>query len=166
MSFYEEALRANARYAERYAHGELPTPPARKVAVLTCMDARLMPDQFLGFGIGDAHVIRNAGALATEDAIRSLIISTHLLGTREILIIPHTDCGMLTFREDEVKKQLQQRYGADASELHLYPFTDLHESLKQQVQRVRQCPFIARDIPIYGLIYHVETGRLEEVTRA
>lgn len=166
MSFYEEALQANARYAESFRQGDLPTPPSRKAAVLTCMDARLMPDQFLGFGIGEVHVIRNAGALATDDAIRSLVISTNLLGTREILIIAHTGCGMLTFRDEEVQRQLQQQYGADASDLSLHAFPDLHESVRKQVQRVRECPFIAKHIPIHGLVYHVETGRLEEVTHA
>lgn len=166
MSFYEEALKANARYAEGFKHGDLPAPPARKAAVLTCMDARLMPDQFLGFGIGEVHVIRNAGALATDDAIRSLVISTNLLGTREILVIAHTGCGMLTFRDEDVQKQLQQQYGADASHFALHAFADLHESVRQQVQRLRECPFIAKDIPVHGLIYHVETGKLEEVVHA
>ncbi|MER3472659.1 MAG: carbonate dehydratase [Armatimonadota bacterium] len=166
MSFYGEALQANARYAAGFKHGDLPAPPARKAVVLTCMDARLMPDQFLGFGIGEVHVIRNAGALATDDAIRSLVISTNLLGTREILVIAHTGCGMLTFRDEEVQKQLQQQYGADASHFALHAFADLHESVRQQVQRVRECPFIAKDIPVHGLIYHVETGKLEEVAHA
>lgn len=166
MSFYQEAVQANARYAEGFQHGDLPMPPSRKVAVLTCMDARLMPDQFLGFSIGEVHVIRNAGALATDDAIRSLVISTNLLGTREILIIAHTGCGMLTFRDEEVQQQLQQQYGSDASGFALHAFPDLHESIRKQVQRVRECPFIAKDIPVHGLIYHVETGRLEEVIHA
>lgn len=166
MSFYEEALKANARYAAGFKHGDLPAPPARKAVVLTCMDARLMPYQFLGFGIGEVHVIRNASALATDDAIRSLVISTNLLGTREILVIAHTGCGMLTFRDEEVQKQLQQQYGADASHFALHAFAGLHESVRQQVQRVRECPFIAKDIPVHGLIYHVETGKLEEVVHA
>ncbi|MEJ5252972.1 MAG: carbonic anhydrase [Chthonomonadetes bacterium] len=166
MSFYEEALQANARYAEGFQYGHLPLPPARKAVVLTCMDARLIPNEFLGFNIGEVHVIRNAGALATDDAIRSLVISTNLLGTREIVIIAHTDCGMLTFRDDEVREQLQQNYGADASNLALHAFSDLHESVRKQVQRVRECPFIAKDIPVHGLIYHVETGKLEEVAHA
>jgi carbonic anhydrase len=166
MSFYEEALQANARYAEGFAHGQLPLPPSRKAVVLTCMDARLMPDQFLGFNIGEVHVIRNAGALATDDALRSLIISTNLLGTREILVIAHTGCGMLTFRDEDVRRDLEQKYGADASTLALHAFPDLHESVRQQVQRVRECPFIAKDIRVHGLIYHVETGRLEEVVHA
>lgn len=166
MSFYYEALEANARYAEGFQHGHLPLPPSRRAAVLTCMDARLIPNEFLGFHIGEVHVIRNAGALATDDAIRSLVISTNLLGTREILIIAHTGCGMLTFSDSEVQKQLQQQYGADASGFALHAFPDLHESVRKQVQRVRECPFIAKDIPIYGLIYHVETGKLEEVTHA
>lgn len=166
MSFYVEALQANLRYAEGFKHGDLPTPPARRAVVLTCMDARLMPDQFLGFGIGEVHVIRNAGALATDDAIRSLVISTNLLGTREILVVAHTGCGMLTFRDEEVQRQLQQQYGADASGFALHAFADLYESVRKQVQRVRECPFIAKDIPIHGLVYHVETGKLEEVVHA
>lgn len=166
MSFYEEVLQANLRYAEGFQHGDLPLPPARKAVVLTCMDARLMPDQFLGFSIGEVHVIRNAGALATDDAIRSLVISTNLLGTREILVIAHTGCGMLTFRDEEGQKQLQQQYGADASNFALQAFPDLHESVRKQVQRVRECPFIAKDVAVHGLIYHVETGKMEEVVHA
>ncbi len=166
MSFYEEALQANKKYAEQFTYGHLPTPPSRKAAVLTCMDARIMPDRILGFDIGEVHVIRNAGAIATDDALRSLIISINLLGTREILVIAHTGCGMLTFKDEEVRQQLQEKYGVDASGLALLAFPDLHEGVRQQVQRIRECPFIPKDVPVYGLIYHVETGQLEEVVQA
>ncbi len=166
MAFYEEALKANEAYAANFQHGDLPIPPSRKAVVVTCMDARIMPDRILGFDIGEVHVIRNAGGLVTDDALRSLVISVNLLGTREILVIEHTDCGMLKFTDEAIQQQLQERYGVDADGFPLHTFSDLRENLRQQVQRVRACPFIPKDVPVYGLIYHVETGRLEEVVRA
>jgi carbonic anhydrase len=140
-------------------------PPARHAAVLVCMDARLHPEKFLGLSIGDAHVIRNAGGRASDDAIRSLILSSKLLGTREFAVIHHTDCGMLTFSNAELQEKLAAETGADASGIDFLPFSDLEESVRDDVNRIRSSPFIAEDIPVSGFVYGVRTGRLQEVTR-
>src|SRR5579875_1456462 len=129
MSVLSELLDANARYAASFTKGNLPTPPARKVAILTCMDARLDPAKFLGLQEGDAHVIRNAGGRADESAIRSLIISYKLLGTREFIVIHHTECGMLTLSNDALRQQLKNDLHADASQIDFLPFHDLDESV-------------------------------------
>jgi carbonic anhydrase len=128
-------------------------PPARKLAVVACMDARLMVDQVLGLKIGDAHVIRNAGGLATEDALRCLVISHHLLGTQEFFVIEHTGCGMLTFDEEPVKQQIARATGADTAALRLYPFKNLEENLTAQVRKIKECPWIPKTIPVHGFIY-------------
>lgn len=159
-----EVLEANRRYAEVFDRSKLASPPARHIAVVACMDARMHVEEIMGLRTGDAHVIRNAGGLATEDAIRSLVISYRLLGTREFFILEHTDCGMLKFREEEVKQAIAQELGADVSGLRLYPFADLRENLREQVRLVRESPWIPKDIPVHGLLYHVEDGRLEQVT--
>lgn len=157
----EQVLDANARYAERFRAGDLPLPPARKLAIIACMDARLNPADALGLAVGDAHVIRNAGGLATDDAIRSLVISQHLLGTEEVLVIEHTDCGMLTFEDEPVRRRIATSQGADA-DLPLLPFPDLESNLHAQVERIRAHPWI-KEVPVTGLIYEVETGRLRPV---
>src|SRR6185437_4302390 len=125
MSVRSEMLDANARYAASFTKGDLPMPPGRKVAILTCMDARLDPAKFLGLQEGDAHVIRNAGGRASDDAIRSLVISQELLGTREVVVIHHVDCGMLSFQNAELQARLKERFGADASDIDFLPFSDL-----------------------------------------
>lgn len=163
MAMLETSLKANEAYAASYHQNSLVMPPAKQLAVVACMDARLMPDQFLGFGIGDAHVIRNAGGLASDDAIRSLVISYKLLGTREIFVVNHTDCGMLTFEEDAVKAQLAKDTGADTSSLRLHPFKNLEENVKAQVRKIADNPWIPNEIPVYGFIYQVEDGRLRRV---
>ena len=163
MSVLDTSLKANQTYAASFGDNSLPMPPAKQFAVLACMDARLMPDQFLGFGIGDAHVIRNAGGLATDDAIRSLVISYKLLGTREFFVVNHSDCGMLTFEEDAVKAQLAKDTGADTGPLRLYPFKNLEENVRVQVGKIRSCPWIPNDTPVYGFIYQVEDGRLRQI---
>src|ERR687885_1546537 len=117
MSVTNEVLQANQEFAESFDRGDLPMPPARKLAVVTCMDARLHPEKFLGLNIGDAHVIRNAGGRVSDDALRSLIISSHLLGTNEYIVIHHTDCGMLTFTNDDLRGKLAQETGEDASHI-------------------------------------------------
>ena len=122
MGIYEENLAANQQYAEKFTLGHLPMPPARKLAIVACMDARLTVEQFLGLKTGDAHVIRNAGGLVTEDAIRSLIISSYLLGTRTYYVVQHTDCGMLTFTDEKLREQLKTETGHDASHLHFHSF--------------------------------------------
>ncbi|HVP43494.1 MAG TPA: carbonic anhydrase [Terriglobales bacterium] len=164
MSITDEVLRANERYAEQFKLGHLPMPPARKLAVLACMDARLTVEKFLGLETGEAHIIRNAGGIASEDAVRSLIISHHLLGTEEFLIINHTDCGMLTFKDDELRDRLEKETGVAAvSPVHFHAFPDVEENVRRQISRVRSHPWIPRHIPVRGLVYDVRTGRLREV---
>jgi len=163
MSTTDELLKNNERYAESFDKGDLPTPPAKKVAVVTCMDARLSPYVMLGLSEGDAHVIRNAGGVITDDAIRSLVISQRLLGTREIMLIHHTDCGMLTFSDDEVKRQIQEEVGIKPL-FALESFTDLEEDVRQSIRRIETSPFIPHKDSVRGFVYEVETGRLREVT--
>ncbi|HLA18665.1 MAG TPA: carbonic anhydrase [Dehalococcoidia bacterium] len=166
MSVVPELLTANERYAAGFTKGELPMPPARKVAVLTCMDARLQPSKFLGLDEGDAHVIRNAGGRASDDAIRSLIISYKLLGTREFLVIHHTDCGMLTFSNEQLREMLQKDLNADASGIDFLPFSDLDESVRRDVDAIRSHRLIPDDIAVSGYVFDVKTGRLREVVGA
>ena len=163
MTVVSEFLAANETYAAEFQKGDLPMPPKRKVAVLTCMDARIDPAKILGLDEGDAHVIRNAGGRASGDAVRSLIISEQLLGTREIVVIHHTDCGMLTFSNDQLREQLDQRLAADASDIDFLPFADLTESVQDDVAAIRSSPFIPSDIAISGFIYDVGSGRLNPV---
>ena len=166
MSLVEQIRQHNPRYAAVFDRSKLALPPARKWAILACMDARITVEDIVGLQTGDAHIIRNAGGLVTEDAIRSFVISTHLLGTREFAIIEHTGCGMLTFDEEPVRKQIAEATGADTRELRLHPFRDLEANLRQQVQRLAASPLLPRDIPITGFVYEVERGRLREVITA
>jgi len=163
MSVLPELLAANERYAAGFTKGDLPMPPGRRVAILTCMDARLDPARFLGLAAGDAHVIRNAGGRASADALRSLIISQQLLGTSEVVVIHHTDCGMLTFGNAELQGRLKDHFGADASGIDFLPFADLAQSVRDDVAAIRASPFIPQDIPVSGFIYDVHTGRLQPV---
>jgi carbonic anhydrase len=165
MPVLDQLLAANERFAQTFDQGELPMPPARQVAVLACMDARMHPETFLGLAIGDAHMIRNAGGRASDDAIRSLIISTRLLGTREVVVIHHTDCGMLTFTNEDLRRQLARETGADASAIDFLPFPDLAESVREDVRRIESSPFIDDAIPVSGFIYDVRTGRLQPVVQ-
>jgi carbonic anhydrase len=165
MSTTEETLKANQDYAQRFALQDLAMPPRRKLAVVACMDARLTVEDILGLQTGDAHIIRNAGGVVTEDAVRSLIISHHLLGTQEFIIINHTDCGMLTFKDDELRTRLHQQTGtATVAPTHFHAFSDLEENVRQQVQRVRSHPWIPGQIPVRGFVYDVKTGNLKEVS--
>jgi carbonic anhydrase len=163
MSALSEMLEANARYAATYTGGDLPASPRRKLAVLTCMDARLDPAKFLGLEEGDAHVIRNAGGRADQDAIRSLVISYKLLGTREFLVIHHEDCGMLRLSNEDLRKKLREDLGVDASNVDFLPFSDLDQSVRDDVATLRASPLIPKDIAIKGFVYDVRTGRLREV---
>jgi carbonic anhydrase len=165
MGQFDELHRANRAYAETFTHGDLPTPPKRQVAVITCMDARLHPEKFLGLEVGDAHVIRNAGGRASQDAIRSLVISQRLLGTNEVVVIHHTECGMLTFSNQDLADKVQKELGVDASEVDFLPFKDLEQSVRDDVEILRSSPLIPQDIPISGAIYDVRTGRLQPVVR-
>ena len=163
MSNTDELLRNAERYAAGFDKEGLPLPPASRVAVVACMDARLIPTRVLGLEEGDAHVIRNAGGVITDDAIRSLAISQRLLGTEEIILIHHTDCGMLTFTDDEFRRQVQDETGikpAWAAEA----FDDLEEDVRQSIARVKASPFIPRKDSVRGFVYEVETGGLREVT--
>lgn len=165
MSVIEEVLKANEEYAKNFKLGHLPMPPARKLAVVACMDARLTVSQLLGLKTGDAHLIRNAGGLITEGALRSLIISHHLLGTQEFMIINHTDCGMLTFSDEELRKQLREKTGTvTVAPASFHPFSDLEENVRQQILKVKSHPWIPNHIPVRGFVYDVKTGRLSEVS--
>ena len=162
MSVTDELLENNARYAETFT-GPLPLPPAKHVAVLACMDARIDVYRVLGLNEGEAHVIRNAGGVVTDDEIRSLAISQRLLGTTEILLIHHTDCGMLTFTDDVFKKSVQDETGIKppwAAEA----FTDLDEDVRQSIARVKASPFVPRTDAVRGFVYDVKTGALREVS--
>ncbi len=163
MSVTEELLQNNAAYAESFEKGDLPLPPAKAVAVVACMDARLDVHKILGLEEGDAHVIRNAGGVVTDDEIRSLAISQRLLGTEEIILIHHTDCGMLTFTDDEFKRQIQDDTGIKP-EWAAEAFPDLDEDVRQSIARIEASPFIPRKDSVRGFVYEVETGRLREVT--
>ena len=163
MSVFHEFLRANRDYAASFTGGDLPMPPSRQVAVVTCMDARLHPSRFLGLDLGDAHVIRNAGGRASDDAIRSLVISQRLLGTREIVVIHHTDCGMLTFSNEQLAAQVQRELGVDVAGRDFLPFQDVEQSVRDDVATLRASPLIPREIPISGAIYDVRTGALTPV---
>jgi carbonic anhydrase len=165
MAVIDQLLEANRKFAQTFDKGDLPMPPARELVVLTCMDARLHPAKFLGLEIGDAHVIRNAGGRASDDALRSLIISSRLLGTREYAVIHHTDCGMLTFTNEDLRGKLQADTGRDASHIDFLPFSDLKESVRQDVRRIRENPFVPDDVEVSGWIYDVKTGQLQEVVR-
>src|SRR3989337_775365 len=163
MAIFDELVSANQDFAGRFDKGDLPMPPARQVAVLTCMDARLHPETFLGLRVGDAHVIRNAGGRASDDAIRSLVISQRLLGTKEIVVIHHTDCGMLTFSNDDLVAKIRKELGADATRIDFLPFSDLEQSVFDDVETLRGSELISGDIPIAGAIYDVKFGRVLEV---
>jgi carbonic anhydrase len=163
MSVREEILVANDRYASDFEKGGLPMPPGRRFAVVTCMDARLDPAKHLGLDEGDAHVIRNAGGLVSDDALRSLVISHWLLGTQEALVIGHTDCGMLTFTNDVLHEKLADETGEDASNVDFLPFPDVDESVRASVRRVRESPLLPAGFDAAGFVYDVRTGRLREV---
>jgi carbonic anhydrase len=162
MSTTDDVLQNAEQYASSFDKGDLPMPPARKLVVVACMDARLIPTKVLGLQEGDAHVIRNAGGVVTDDTIRSLAISQHKLGTEEIILIHHTDCGMLTFRDDDFREELQDETGvkpAWAAE----SFTDLDRDLRQSIERIRNSPFVPNK-NVRGFVYEVETGKLREVS--
>jgi carbonic anhydrase len=161
MSSTDELLSNNSSYAAGFTKGDLPLPPAKKVAVLACMDARLDPAKALGLQEGDAHVIRNAGGVATEDALRSLVISQRLLGTEEIILVHHTDCGMETFSDDAVKEQIRADTGLRPS-FALEAFPKAEEDVKQTAARIKANPFVPKK-NIRGFVYEVETGRLREI---
>jgi carbonic anhydrase len=163
MSFTDQTIAANKLYAQNFALGDLPAPPARKMAVVACMDARLVPNEVLGLQPGDAHVIRNAGGIVTDDVLRSLIVSHHLLGTEEFIIINHTHCGMLGFSDEELLQKLEEQTGvATVEPVRFHAFTDLEANVLEQIRRVRSHPWIPSTVSVRGFIYDVKTGKLEE----
>jgi carbonic anhydrase len=162
MSTTDEFLRNAERYAASFERGNLPMPPAKHVAVVACMDARLNPYGLLGLSEGDAHVIRNAGGVVSDDVVRSLAISQRLLGTREIILIHHTDCGMLTFKDDEVKAQIEADTGLRPP-FALEAFADVDKDVAQSLARIAASPFIPHKDQVRGFVYDVRSGRLQEV---
>lgn len=164
MSVADELLAANEIFARSFNLGGLSVRPRRHAAVLACMDSRILFEHCLGLRPGDAHMIRNAGGIATEDAIRSLLVSHHLLDTQEFIIINHTDCGLLKIKEHELRQRLTEKMGVTASEpSNFYGFDDLELNVRQQVQKVKSHPWIPKSIPVRGFVYDVTTGRLTEV---
>jgi carbonic anhydrase len=162
LSVIDEVQRANEAYASAFQKGSLPIPPARRLAVVTCMDARIDPARALGLEEGDAHVIRNAGGRAA-DALRSLIISEQLLGTTHIVLIHHTDCGMLTFRNEDLRAKVRQELHADAESIDFLPYGDLDQSVRDDVALLKASPFIPEHIDIRGYVYDVKSGKLSAV---
>jgi carbonic anhydrase len=163
MTVTDELLKNNAEFARDFRKGDLPMPPGKGLAVVACMDARLNVYALLGLEEGHAHVIRNAGGVVTDDVIRSLAISQHLLGTREIILVHHTDCGMLTFTDDEVKADLEAATGL-RPHFALEAFGDLERDIRQSIARIKHSPFVTHKDSIRGFIYDVHTGALQEVT--
>ena len=165
MGTIDDSVKANENYSRGFNLGQLAMPPARKVAIVACMDARLTLESMLGLKTGDAHIIRNAGGIVTEDVIRSLVISQQLLGTQEVMIINHTDCGMLTFKDDALRTRLVNSTGklAVAPE-RFYAFDDVEQNVREQVQKLRSHPWIPQQITVRGFVYDVKSGRLKEVT--
>jgi carbonic anhydrase len=163
MAVTDELLKNNERFAASFDKGDKPMPPARELAVVACMDARLHVSTLLGLNIGDAHIIRNAGGVVTDDAIRSLVISQRLLGTEEIILIHHTDCGMLTFKDDVVKAQIKDETGIRPP-FALEAFADVDDDVRQSLARIKASPFIPHRDNVRGFVYDVKTGRLREVT--
>jgi len=155
MPVKDEIQAANEQYVSSFEKGHLPMPPGRRFAVVTCMDARLDPARFLGLEEGDAHVIRNAGGIVTDDALRSLVLSHNLLGTEEVLVIGHTDCGMLTFKDEDVQAQL-------GTDIALHAFPNLEDRIRESVETVSDSPLLPDAVS--GFVYEVETGRLRPVT--
>ena len=163
MTVIDQLLENNSRYADGFDKGDLPLPPARNLAVVACMDARLDVHKILGIGEGDAHVIRNAGGVVSDDAIRSLVISQRLLGTTAIVLIHHTDCGMLTFRDDDVKDAIEADTGLRPS-FSMEAFGNLEQDVRQSISRIQACPFIPNKDQVRGFVYDCASGRLNEVT--
>jgi carbonic anhydrase len=164
LSVADELLKANQEFVKNFNLGELSVKPRRRVAVLACMDSRILFERCLSLAPGDAHMIRNAGGIATEDALRSLIVSHHLLETQEFIVINHTDCSLLKVKEYELRSHLASKMNAIASEpTHFYAFDDLEANVREQVRKVKSHPWIPKHIPVRGFIYDVKTGKLSEV---
>jgi len=167
MGTIDNAIRANESYSHKFDLAKLAMPPARKLAIVACMDARLTIEPMLGLKTGDAHIIRNAGGIVTEDVVRSLIISEQLLGTQEVMVINHTDCGMLTFKDDDLRTRLVNSTGKLAVvPARFYAFNDVEQNVREQVLKLRTHPWIPQQIAVRGFVYDVKSGRLKEVTES
>ena len=163
MSYFENFLKANQAYVELHGDLHLSIKPKTKVAIVTCMDSRLHVAPALGLALGDAHILRNAGGRVTEDMIRSLVISQQQMGTREIVVLHHTDCGAQTFQNEEFQEHLKTELGVDVSSQDFLPFQDVEESVREDMQLLRECPLIPDDVVISGAVYDVDTGSMREV---
>jgi carbonic anhydrase len=163
MTVTDELLRNNAEFAGSFSNGDLPMPPGKHLAVVACMDARLNVYALLGLREGEAHVIRNAGGVVSDDVLRSLVISQRLLGTREVILVHHTDCGMLTFTDDTVKADIEADVGL-RPHFALEAFSDLERDIRQSIARIKASPFVPHKDAVRGFIYDVRSGALQEVT--
>jgi carbonic anhydrase len=163
VSARDEILAANAAYAETFALASLTSRPIRRFAIVTCMDVRLDPVSFLGLAPGDAHVIRNAGGVVTDDALRSLVVSHTLMGAQEAFVIGHTNCGMQRFTDEDIRARVAQNVGADAARIEFLTFDDVAQSVRSGVRRIRESPYLPDSFEASGLVYDVSTGRLESV---
>ena len=163
MSYFENFLKANQAYVELHGDLHLSIKPKTKVAIVTCMDSRLHVAPALGLALGDAHILRNAGGRVTEDMIRSLVISQQQMGTREIVVLHHTDCGAQTFNNEDFQEHLKCEFGVDVSGQDFLPFQDIDESVREDMKLLRECPLIPDDVIISGAVYDVDTGCMREV---
>ena len=163
MSYFENFLKANQAYVELHGDLHLSIKPKTKVTIVTCMDSRLHVAPALGLALGDAHILRNAGGRVTEDMIRSLVISQQQMGTREIVVLHHTDCGAQTFNNEDFQEHLKRELGVDVSGQDFLPFQDIDESVREDMKLLRECPLIPDDVIISGAVYDVDTGRMIEV---
>ena len=163
MSYFENFLKANQAYVELHGDHHLSIKPKTKVTIVTCMDSRLHVAPALGLALGDAHILRNAGGRVTEDMIRSLVISQQQMGTREIVVLHHTDCGAQTFNNEDFQEHLKRELGVDVSGKDFLPFQDVEESVREDMRLLRECPLIPDDVIISGAVYDVDTGRMIEV---
>ena len=163
MSYFENFLKANQAYVELHGDLHLSIKPKTKVAIVTCMDSRLHVAPALGLALGDAHILRNAGGRVTEDMIRSLVISQQKMGTREIVVLHHTDCGAQTFNNEDFQEHLKCELGVDVSGQDFLPFQDIDESVREDMKLLRECPLIPDDVIISGAVYDVDTGSMREI---
>ncbi|BAN94418.1 beta-class carbonic anhydrase [Streptococcus dysgalactiae subsp. equisimilis] len=163
MSYFDHFLSANEAYVALHGTAHLPLKPKTRVAIVTCMDSRLHVAQALGLALGDAHILRNAGGRVTEDMIRSLVISQQQMGTREIVVLHHTDCGAQTFTNEGFARQLRDSLGVEVGDRNFLPFTDVEASVREDMAILRQSPLIPNDVVINGAVYDVDTGRMTPV---
>ena len=163
MSYFENFLKANQAYVELHGELHLPIKPKTKVAIVTCMDSRLHVAPALGLALGDAHILRNAGGRVTEDMLRSLVISQQQLGTREIVVLHHTDCGAQTFQNKDFQEHLKRELGVDVSDQDFLPFQDIDESVREDMKLLQESPLIPDNVVISGAVYDVDTGSMRQI---